>query len=270
MNFTDVNYFKNWFWQFCKSYKESANRDDQKNYILKEVHTHEVCKHIDHICRGLCIIDDSDILIAEAIGLFHDIGRFPQYAQYKTFRDNISVNHGVVGADILVQNGLLKKLLPVEQSWIIDSVKFHNAFKLPRINDPKGIFFLKLIRDADKLDIFRVVLEQYEASIENRASAVGDGLADNSEVTDEIAGDILKGRIPCYTRLKTLNDYKLMQMSWVYDINFSITLQRFMENGYLTRLLHLLPSDNYMIEQIFQHLNTFICKKLGKDNYADI
>lgn len=269
MTGTDLDYFKDWFCQFCKSYKDSGNRDDQKNYILKELHTYEVCKHIVSISREL-YIDDNDILIAEAIGLFHDIGRFPQYAQYKTFRDNISVNHGVVGANLLVQNGLLKGLLPVEQSWIIDAVRFHNAFKLPLIEDTKGIFFLKLIRDADKLDIFRVVFEQYESSIENRASAVGDGLADNSDVTEEIANDILKGEIPCYTKLKSINDYKLMQLSWLYDINFNVTLRKVMENDYLTRLRSHLPSDNEVIEQLFQHINAFICKRMNNNNNADI
>ena len=269
MNEKYLDFFKDWFYQFCQSYIEFATVDEKQNYILKKLHTYEVCKHIVHISREICL-EEVDILVAEAIGLFHDIGRFPQYCRYKTFRDNISVNHGVVGANLLVTNGLLKELLPLEQTWIINAVKYHNAFKLPSIKDAKGFHFLQLIRDADKLDIYRVVLEQYESPKENRASAVGDGLADISEVTDEIAIDILNGKIPCYTSLKNLNDYKLMQLSWVYDINFTATLQRLMEKKYLTRFRNHLPSDNELVEEVFQSISFFICKRLKADSYADI
>jgi len=269
MNQKDLDYFKLWFIQFYNSFALFANNEEKKNYDLKEFHTYEVCKNIVRIGHELSL-DDRDMLIAETLGLFHDIGRFPQYSQYKTFRDNISINHGSLGASLLLQNGLLNDLSYKERSWIIESVRFHNAFQIPDVEDPKAVFFLKLIRDADKLDIYRVVLEQYESPAENRASAVGDGLVHIPEITDEIIDTILKGQIPSSTRLKTINDYKLMQLSWVYDFNFSVTLTEFVKQDYLTRLWLHLPLDNPKVKEAFECLNNFIYSKMESNSNADI
>ncbi|HLC14635.1 MAG TPA: HD domain-containing protein [Thermodesulfovibrionia bacterium] len=258
MNQKDLDYFKRWFIQFYNSFALSANSDDKKNYELKELHTYEVCKLIVHIGHELGL-DDRDMLIAETIGLFHDIGRFPQYCRYKTFRDNISINHGSLGASLLENNGVLNSLSREEQTWIIESVRFHNSFQIPYLEDPRAVFFLKLIRDADKLDIYRVVFEQYALPEEKRASAIGDGLlTDTSEITDEIIDTLLKGQIPSYTRLKTINDYKLMQLSWVYDFNFTATVREFVKKDYLSKCWLHLPADNPKVRQAFEYITTFI------------
>ena len=53
--------------------------------------------------RGTCGLTRPGGTVAEAIALFHDVGRFPQYARYKTFRDSISTNHAALGASVLFE-----------------------------------------------------------------------------------------------------------------------------------------------------------------------
>jgi len=102
-----------------------------------------VCKNMVQIAQGLSLKEDQK-LIVETVTLFHDIGRFPQYAKYKTFRDNISVNHGVLGAETLIEKNILEKLAGEEQEIIIQAVKFHNAFSIPKKEKEDIIFFIKL------------------------------------------------------------------------------------------------------------------------------
>src|SRR5512140_2415439 len=96
----DLEFFRRWFSDFCRSfYSDNA---------------------------------DNETMLAESVALFHDVGRFPQYAKYKTFRDSISVNHGLLGAETLVENRVLQNLSEDEQELVIESVKFHNAFSVPK------------------------------------------------------------------------------------------------------------------------------------------
>ncbi len=259
MEKTDLEFFKNWFTDYCRSFY-SDNAQDQKNITLKEEHTFQVCENIVQIAKDLSL-DDNRILIAETIALFHDIGRFPQYAKYKTFRDSISVNHGFLGADTLIENKVLKNLPIKEQDLIIQSVKFHNAFSVPKKEEEETIFFIKLIRDADKLDIWRVFLEYYEAPVCERASAVSLSLPDSTDYTPEVIKIIYKRRIVSLGSIKTLNDFKLLQLSWIFDLNFKPSLHLLLKRNYINRIISHLPQTEE-INNISSFLNDFVKKKL--------
>lgn len=139
MKKADLNFFKKWFSDYSGSFY-SSNIEDQKNISLKERHTLEVCENIVTISERLSL-DDSQRLLAVTVALFHDVGRFPQYARYKTFRDSISVNHGHLGAEILQEKETLKALSPDEQEVVIKAVRFHNAFSVPK-RERRYHFFL--------------------------------------------------------------------------------------------------------------------------------
>jgi len=239
MTQNDLTLFKQWFSDYCKSFY-SSNIEDQKNISLKEEHTLHVCKNMVQITQGLSLKEDQK-LIAETVALFHDIGRFPQYAKYKTFRDNISVNHGVLGAETLIEKKILEKLAGEEQEIIIQAVKFHNAFSIPKKEKEDIIFFIKLIRDADKLDIWRVFLEYYESPSESKASAVGLGLPDLPEYSEDVLSSIYKKEIVSLLKVKTLNDFKLLQLSWIFDLNFMPSFQLLHERDYMQRIISHLP-----------------------------
>src|SRR4030042_5753212 len=106
MTRNDLNFFKKWFSDYCQTFYVS-DIEDQRNIYLKEQHTFNVCENITEIAKELSLSNDQ-IILSEAVALFHDIGRFPQYAKYKTFRDNISVNHGLLGGQILLEEKLLQ------------------------------------------------------------------------------------------------------------------------------------------------------------------
>ena len=242
MTRNDLNFFKKWFSDYCKSFY-SSNIEDQKNIYLKEQHTLNVCENITEIAKELSLSNDQ-IILSEAVALFHDIGRFPQYAKYKTFRDNISVNHGLLGAQTLLGKKILQNLPDNEQELIIHAVKFHNAFSIPKIEKEDIVFFIKLIRDADKLDIWRVFIEYYESPDENRASAVSLGLPDIPEYSEDVTSCLYKKKIVSLSKIKTLNDFKLLQLSWIYDLNFNPSFRLLLERDYIDRITVKLPQTD--------------------------
>jgi hypothetical protein len=261
MNQDDLIFFKQAFSLYCRSFY-STSGEDQRNINLKEEHTRHVCENMVEIGRGLSL-SQNQIMLAEVIGLFHDIGRFPQYAKYRTFRDSISVNHGLLGAETLAEKKMLQTLPDDEQEIIMQSVKFHNAFAVPKKEKDEIIFFIRLIRDADKLDIWRVFLEYYETPDESRASAVGLGLPDVPEYTEEVLENIFKEEIVSLSKIKTLNDFKLLQLSWVFDLNYQPTFRLLLERDYVNRILAHLPSTEG-IQKASLVLKKFVQKR-GSD-----
>ncbi len=195
--------------------------------------------------------------LAEAAALFHDIGRFPQYAKYKTFQDSISINHGLLGGQTLIEEKILDNLPDDEQELIIEAVRFHNAFSIPEKKKERIIFFLKLIRDADKLDIWRVFTEYYESPEEERASAAGLGLPEGMDYSEEVLSCIYTGHIASLSKVKTLNDFKLLQLSWVYDLNFRTSFELLLKRNYIDRIILTLPQREE-IKRVTSVLKEFI------------
>jgi HD superfamily phosphohydrolase YqeK len=255
----DLIFFKKWFFDYVKSFY-SSNEEDQKNILLKKEHTFNVCENIVRIARELAL-SNKEVMLAEVIALFHDIGRFPQYAKYKTFRDRNSVNHGNLGAQTLIKEKILQNLHDTEQELIIKSVRFHNTFSIPRIEKEDVIFFIKLIKDADKLDIWRVFLEYYKTPDKERASAVGLGLPDTTDYSEEILSRIQRGQMASLSQLKTLNDFKLMQLSWVYDLHFRPSFQFLSERDYIGKFLYYLPQEE-AIKKVSAVLKEFVQERL--------
>lgn len=235
----DLTSLKKWFSDYTGSFLGS-NEDDNRNLRLKAEHTHNVCANIREIAKSVPLHFEK-IILAEAIALFHDIGRFPQYAKHRTFQDGKSVNHGLFGARTLEEANVLHNLTAAEKHLIISAVKFHNVFQIPDFKDEELLLFLKLIRDADKLDILRVFINYYESPAEQRASATAFGLPDTPEYSREILERIYQKQKVSYESLKTVNDFRLMNLSWGYAMNFKASYRLLKERNYLNRVVKYLP-----------------------------
>jgi putative nucleotidyltransferase with HDIG domain len=259
MDLKDLEGFKSWFSTYTRSF-HSADTIDQKNISLKIDHTIRVCNIITRIADEQSLSRDQ-IAVAEIIALFHDIGRFPQYAKYKTFRDSISVNHGRLGAELLEKERLLEKLSGDEQGIIINAVKFHNAFAIPDLSSPDQTLFLKLVRDADKLDIWRIFTQSFEGDENEKASEVGQGLPDLPVYSAEVVNYINEEKTISFASIRTLNDFKLLQLSWVYDLNFTASIRLLKEGDYINRIASLLPQTEE-IARIAKHLKEFADNRL--------
>lgn len=260
MQNSDLDSFKHWFTAYTRSL-HTDNAEDKKNIDLKVRHTFFVCKNTVLIARKE-LLNNKNVMTAEAAALFHDIGRFLQYSRYKTFRDSISVNHGRLGAEILREKNVLANIPVHEQKLIINTVKFHNAFEIPAIEDHQKILFLKLIRDADKLDIWRVFAGYYESPEDEQTSAIGLGLPDQPDYSRTVLSCLYEKKPVPLSDLKTLNDFKLMQLSWVYGLHFSHSYRLLAERNLIQRIVSTLPQTEEIAGAI-KILKEFVHQKSG-------
>ena len=223
---------------------EMDGSEDQENIDLKIRHSYRVCEEMENIIEDF-ELSEEEFYLAKIIAIFHDIGRFKQYKEYKTFSDYKSEDHGELGVQVLEENGLMADFSPEHQKIVISAIRLHNNPKLPNDDD---LFFAKLIRDADKLDIFNLFKGKYEKENEETELIK---LDHRPEISDHIYEKLKNKELIKYDSLETVNDLKLMQMTWIYDINFNKTLEIIKKRNYLDTIYNSM-SANKKAEEIYE------------------
>lgn len=245
---TFIHSLYEWFSKYVHSFY-SNDHDVQANITLKEVHTLEVAQNCRQLAGHLGL-PPADQQLAEIIGLLHDIGRFKQYAIYRTFRDSISENHALLGLKEIAGLELLKQLNPEARACLEFAVAHHNSIAIPANSQERLQLFARLIRDADKLDIFRVLSPTIQPS-------------DGAGYTALFVEGLLSGSQCDYSYMKTADDRKLVRLSWLYDIHYAWTLKRIVEQGYVEELIASLPDDPKIIKAVLL-LQRYIQRKINE------
>ena len=237
-----------WFTQYVRQFKK-GDEAGLRNIILKEDHTFRVCDEILHIGEKL-VLNDSQLQLAKIIALLHDVGRFEQYARYKTFVDKKSEDHAQLGIKILKRYDVLKRFDDSTKKLIFRVIECHNQASLPQEEMEPCLFFIKLLRDADKLDIWGVVTDYYHLKGGTRNKALELDLPDSTVVSEEVYSDLMNEGIVDIGHVKSLNDLKLLQLGWIFDINFDPTFRCIKDRHYLEMIRDALP-ENDEIREIF-------------------
>lgn len=236
-----LNSVSAWFDRFVATFV-AATPEEQRNYDLKIEHTGRVRAIIDRLADSLNLLPDERSL-ASIIAICHDVGRFPQYRKYGTFNDATSANHAALAVQTLKAEGIFDAFDEGSRNLVLQAVALHNVFTLPIDLDPVVKRFAMLIRDADKLDIWRVLIEYCQLPEEERASAVVWELPDTGFCPKLAIEEVIKGRMINRSFLATADDFKLLQISWAYDLNFDESYKILAERGYIEALAGLLPDQ---------------------------
>lgn len=235
----DIASHKVYFESFVNQYIKKDS-----HYLLKGKYEHT--QHVlDNVKMILQYGEFSNIVSRGSLlaALYHDIGRFPQFIKWRTFNDWESINHAILSVRLLKQYRFLEEEIKSIQKVCLSAIILHNRKVLPKQLDNKIQLTATILRDADKLDILRVV------------SLYMDCTSPKEEVTlflkDEplkwnhkVMQDILEGRTPSYLDLIYLNDFKMVILSWIRELTFPITKRLFASSSSISVLLDTLPNCN--------------------------
>ncbi len=229
-----------WFTSYAKRFAD-AGGNLHPMQRLKLAHSLRVARNARLIAEGLTW-EAPAVALAEITGLLHDTGRFPQFAEFGTFSDDISVNHAEKSCAVLEEERVLACLPGRERAIVLDAIRLHNRKALPVELAADIRPFAELLRDADKLDIFFV----FDDAIRN------DRLGDYPEISlrVDLAGppnpvllDAHRTRVPApYSTIRSLADFLLLQLLWMYDINHVSTLRLVLERNVIASLAEHLPA----------------------------
>ena len=227
---------------------------------LKRVHTGFVVKNAEVIADGEGFTDE-EREVALAAALLHDTGRYEQLKRYNTFKDSDSIDHAVFSHDIVKEKGWLDQVEEVKvkgegEQWkdsILKAVLYHNRRDLPEDMDPLTEVAAHTVRDADKLDIFRVLEDRVKNTDWRADTRAFWNLAVNDPPNPVVVDCIEKGRPVDYQNIKSLSDFVLIQIGWMISgIHFATARRLCRERNHLAfrrKFLHGL-TDSPAVDRV--------------------
>ena len=218
----------------------------QEHIELKEQHTYLVAKYCRQLASHLALAEH-DVILAEMIGLFHDIGRFRQFEIYKTFNDRKSENHSLLGLREIADLVLLENLSAEDLAVFKFAITNHNAIEIDSNGSERQQLFSKIIRDADKIDIYRVLEPTLVQSSDDGYSEI-------------FAKAFLEGKQCDYTYMKTTEDRKLVRLLWLYNINYQWSMEQILSQGHFMKIAATLPENEITVAGI-KKLKAYLTEK---------
>ncbi|MBQ9419606.1 MAG: HD domain-containing protein [Synergistaceae bacterium] len=237
----------------------TANYDSTNVRIsLKIAHTYRVADLAERIAGDVLHEQQDCAGFAWLLGLLHDIGRFEQFTRYGTFKDILSVDHAELGADILFHEGLFDKFISGEESCedfqtiravAETAVRLHNKLTIPSNLDLQTRIYTTILRDADKIDIFRVLTEPPYDRRDLK----------NLPVRDEVMRYVKGHR--CVPRQARANNLEVLiaQCCMAFELEYPESRAIVAEQGYLKKLL---DQDSELLTIV----KTEIMKAWGNEN----
>lgn len=220
---------------------------------MKEKHSRRVSGNCLLLADMMCWKSRGETRLAASAGLLHDIGRFPQYEKYHTFLDSASVDHGDLGAEIMTKSFDWRLIGEAERGPLLAAVRFHNKKDMPALHG-ETFRWAALARDADKIDIFRVVQEKLErGSIFDMPLELGQALGLSPDLLEEVE---LTGK-GSYSKVRSFQDYRLIQLTWGCDINYPCAADILRRENIFQKICRDLAP--YKIDPLIGRLTSAVC-----------
>ena len=232
---------------------------DKTNYMIdmKYIHSINVANNAVNIARSIGL-DEEGRYLAYVVGILHDIGKFEQVKLYKTLDDTNTVDHANYGCDLL-RNGLIRQFLHENKydEIIIKAIKNHNKFNIDDDFSDDEKLYCSILRDADKLDVFKRLSE---SQFEDDYNVTKDMI-----ISPDISLKINKKRPIEFGLVNNNLDKVLLRLSMVYDINYEYTLKTIKQNDYLNKYIVLIDTvdrNKVILKNIVNVLYEYIDNKL--------
>lgn len=268
----------NAFAEYVRNYDPS----DEK-IKLKIDHTYRVAGLCQRIAESLGL-SEPDVDIAWLLGMLHDIGRFEQIRRFGTFNDAQSVDHAEFGADLLFKEGLIRKFAEgyyeecelarsgnEEAEQIIKNnehhnkdtgliemaIRQHNKYRVKEDLTERQRMFCDILRDADKVDIFKVNADIpmeiiYDVTTEELKNGV---------ITKEVLESFYKKETVLKSVRRSAVDNIVGHISLLFELVYKESYRQAKEQGYVYKLLDFksdVPEVNAEFDDMRKYVDEFL------------
>lgn len=233
----------NYLDEYIKSYDMSLPQISYKYY-----HSCRVMDNMITLAKSLNL-PIGDIELAKCIGVLHDIGRFEQFKRFNSFSDK-NVDHGDLGETILRENNVLDHFQISKDDYeiVYTAIRNHNKYMIEQNLDSRTLRFAKLIRDADKLDIL------YALNNSEIKSAIWE---DDSNIGDRVKNEFSSNKQVKNDGTETKNEKIVTMFSFIYDFNFSASIEIIKNEDYYGKIYHRLKHKT-LFKPYIDHVNKYI------------
>ena len=236
------------------SYTRGYDPEDTK-IALKIAHTYRVADYCEQIARSIGLTDD-EVEFAWLSGMLHDIGRFEQVKRYNTFLDSQSVDHAEFGAELLFgENGFIGDYID-DSSWdpmLEIVIRQHNKYRMDAAISGKTLVFCNILRDADKVDIFRVNVETPMEEIYNVSSDV----LFSSGVSEKVMEQVRERHAINRDIMNSPAEHLIGHIALTFELVYEKSREIAKEQGYLYKMFDF-PTRNESTKKALTEIRSLI------------
>lgn len=235
-----------------KEYLENYDLEDGK-IKLKVIHTYEVIRKSEYIATMLGL-GEEDIQLAKIIALLHDIGRFEQLKQTSNFLDGQGFEHADYGVKVLFEKQMIRQFISESQydNVIGKAIYNHNKYKIEDGLSEFELIHCKIIRDADKLDNFRV--KEQEDFCNVFPNVYNPETIEYETISTTVFEDFMKHQCILLSDRKTMIDFWVCVIAFIFDLNFDVSLKYVREKGYIDTLVDRIDYKNLDTKQKMEQI----------------
>lgn len=244
-----------------QAFKEYVNKYDIKNGMieLKIIHTYEVVNLSEYIAKEINLRKE-DIELAKLIALLHDIGRFEQAKQYNSFIDSKTTDHADLGVKILFEDNLIRNFIQEDSydSFVYKAVKNHNKYRIEDKLTEKELLHAKIIRDADKIDIYRTAIT---SKLEDFCGVKRDEM-EYASITPYIFSEFTNKHSILIKDTKTCIDKWIVYPAFIFDCNFIASLKYIKQKDYINKIISMIDYKNKDTQKKMEEIKSLSNKYL--------
>ncbi len=243
---------------------EETQKYDLTNQAIarKQSHSLRVMENAKEIATKMQL-NEEQIEIATMIGLLHDIARFEQYTKFQTYSDQDSFDHGNRGVEILTENNKIREYVPTSQydSLILTAIQNHNKYAIAEGLTTEELLFSKIIRDADKLDIF---YEAYEVFWKDEKEIAQ---INASKISEEVLEQVKNEQTVLRKKGRKFNqiDSVIELLALVFDLNETASFAILKQQKYIERTIQRFnledAREQERLKQVEQKILQYMQKK---------
>lgn len=207
---------------------------------LKIRHTYGVVDACEYLAKNMQL-SETDYNLALLIGLLHDIGRFEQLTRFNSYDDNL-LPHAECGLEVLFDQGKIRDFIETDKydDIIYHAIKNHSTYVIDPVLSGQTLMHAQIIRDADKLDNFRVKTEDsIPAMLDVTAEELG-----QETVTDAIFQCFSNHKLILKSDRRTHMDMWISYLAFIFDFNFSASFKYVLEHDYINLNIDRIPYTN--------------------------
>ena len=236
--------------------KYTNNYDLNDSHITRKIsHSLRVMEVSRKIAENLSLTQEQ-IDLATLIGLLHDIARFEQRKRYGTYFDKKSIDHGDFAIELLEENNFIRNFIEDDKydKIIKVAIKNHNKYEIEQLDDEEELLQSKIIKDADKIDIFYQLAYQFAKNKDN---------IENSEISEDYIKQLKQEKCILRNIEESAIDELVLITSFIYDIHFDSSLKLIKEENYIEKMFQQFnfnEKTNIQVEEILKIAKYYLKK----------
>lgn len=209
-------------------------------------HSLRVAKTSAELSKTIAELQDQ-VYLPQIIALVHDLGKAEMIVQGTESATNILRDHASTSVSLIQQMSFFQKIPADIQPILLKAVENHNKIKLPKLDNEQELVYAKLLRDADKLDIYESSYKFFKERFGTQPLVTLD-LLNQTEISNSILKSIMAGKPANLEDMKTMNDYKLALLAMAFDLNFKASFKIMSERQYIQKIYETLPKRDQIID----------------------